>query len=291
MKIKYGVSPIAWLNDDMPKLTSNISVEQCLKDIRLLGFKGAEYCNSFPKNPIELKKLFKKYNLKLPGSWFSGNILNKSVKDEYSNIKSVIKRIKMMKSNNLIYCDCTNSIQSRKIGLKARPKLNKNEKKNFFQKLNLLSKKIYEFDGINICYHHHMGTIIQKKDEIEQMMNSTNDELKLLIDTGHLIFAGAKPHEVYKIFYDRVTHIHLKDIRMEALKISLENNYSFKKSFVSDVFTVPGDGSYKFQKFFNLLKKNDYNGWLIIEAEQDPKKYPPFIYSKKGFDYLKKNIR
>tara|TARA_Y100000389_G_C17462852_1_gene523129 strand:+ start:384 stop:1259 length:876 start_codon:yes stop_codon:yes gene_type:complete len=291
MKIKYGISPIAWLNDDMPKLTSNISVEQCLKDIKLLGFKGVEYCNSFPKNPLILKRLFKKYQLKLPGSWFSGSILNKSVKEEYSRVKDVVKRIKIMKTNNLIYCDCTNSIQSGGIGLKSRPKLNKNEKIKFFQKLNLLSKKIYEFDGINICYHHHMGTIIQNKNEIDQMMSSTNDELKLLIDTGHLIFAGAKPHEIYKTFHDRVTHIHLKDIRMDTLKISLEKNYSFKKSFVSGVFTVPGDGNYKFKDFLDLLKKKNYNGWLIIEAEQDPKKYPPFFYSNKGFEYLKKNIK
>jgi len=289
--IKIGVSPIAWLNDDMPKLTSHISVDQCLSDVEKLGFNGVENCGSFPKESRKIKKLFTKYNLKLSGGWYSGSLLRQSATKEYNEMKSNLKVYESMKVKNIAYCECTKSIQSKSVGLGFKPNLDRSEKNFFFQRINDLSRLVYDNHGVNISYHHHMGTVIQNENEIDLLMNSTSDSLKLLLDTGHLIFAKIDPVSIFKKYKKRISHIHFKDIRNKILNISIKKNYSFKKSFLSGVFTVPGDGDYDFRSIMGLIKKNNYNGWIIVEAEQDPIKHDPFNYSLKGFNYIRQLLK
>ena len=284
-KIKIGISPIAWLNDDMPKLTSHVSVHQCLTDVKNIGFQGIENCGAFPKNFRKIKNLFSKYNLNFSGGWYSGSLLIHTPMQEYCKMKKILKIFEYMKTKNIAFCECTKSIQSKSIGLNFKPYLNRTEN-FFFQRINELSRIVHDNHGVNISYHHHMGTVIQNECEIDLLMNSTSDSLKLLLDTGHLIYANIDPVNIFKKYKKRISHIHFKDIRQKILKICHKNDYSFKKSFLSGVFTVPGDGDYDFRPLIRLIRNNNYNGWIIVEAEQDPIKYDPFYYSLIGFNYL-----
>lgn len=291
MTIKLGISPIAWLNDDMPKLTSHISIHECLTDVKNIGFKGVENCGSFPKDTKKIENLFRKYKLKLSGGWYSGSLLKQSAIKEYDKMKKILKIFESMRTKNIVFCECIKSIQSQSVGLSFKPVLNIAEKKTFFQKISELSKIVHDNHGLYISYHHHMGTVIQNESEIDLLMNSTSELLKLLLDTGHLIFAKMDPVKIFNRYKNRISHIHFKDIRKEILKNCIKKNYSFKKSFLSGVFTVPGDGDYDFKPIITLIKKNNYNGWIIVEAEQDPIKYDPFNYSLKGFSYLNKILK
>ena len=289
--IKIGIAPIAWLNDDMPNLTSHISVNQCLEEINKCGYKGVENCDSFPKKTFEIKKLLKKFNLKFSGGWYSGSLLSISVNDEFKKMSNTLKVFRDMNTKNIAFCECTRSIQSKNISLYKKPLLKMNERVLFFKKLNELSQKVYEKFGVNISYHHHMGTIIQNKNEIDMLLSSTSDHVKLLLDTGHLLFANENPLEIYKLYKDRITHYHFKDVRKKIIKNCIKKKYSFRESFLNGAFTVPGDGDYDFSILLNNLKKDKYKGWIIVEAEQDPKKYSPYKLSLKGYLYLKKLLK
>ena len=169
--------------------------------------------------------------------------------------------------------------------LSKRPKLKDNEWKEYFIKVSEISKRLTDI-GLPMSYHAHMGTIIQSEEDIDKLLDNTNDETFLLYDTGHILFAQGDYEKILKKYINRINHIHCKDIRKNILEISLSKDISFTNAFLEGVFTVPGDGCIDYLPIMKELKKNKYNGWLVVEAEQDPKKANPLEYAKKGYAYL-----
>ena len=169
--------------------------------------------------------------------------------------------------------------------LTTRPQLNDNEWKTYCQKISEISNRLDDI-GIPMSYHEHMGTIIQSEEDVDRFVNETNDKTFLLYDTGHLLFAQADYKRVLEKYITSINHVHCKDIRKDVLEKSLKNDLSFRDSFLEGVFTVPGDGCIDYEPLLNLLYENNYNKWLVIEAEQDPKKANPLEYAKIGFNYL-----
>ena len=117
-------------------------------------------------------------------------------------------------------------------------------------------------------------------------MQETNDSVKLTIDTGHMLFAGGNSLKIIKDFKEKIIHVHCKDMRKEVLNKSIKEDLSFRNAFLQGAFTVPGDGCIDYQPILNQLKQNNYNSWLVVEAEQDPKKANPLEYAKIGYNYL-----
>jgi len=146
-------------------------------------------------------------------------------------------------------------------------------------------------EGMPIAYHHHMGTVIETENETSRLMESTNDYVKLLVDTGHMLFAQGNSIKLVKDFSEKLIHVHCKDIRKEVLEKSLKNNSTFRQAFLDGAFTVPGDGCIDYVPFLKVLKEKDYRGWLVVEAEQDPVKANPFKYAKIGYKYLSKTAK
>ena len=133
-----------------------------------------------------------------------------------------------------------------------------------------------------------MGTIVETSAEIDSLMENTTDSLGLLLDTGHLTFAGGDPVITFKKYQNRIVHVHLKDIRYKVLKDAQNRNLSFLDSVLNGVFTVPGDGDIDFLSLFSAIKEANYKGWLVVEAEQDPAIAEPLTYAKLGFNNIQK---
>ena len=151
--------------------------------------------------------------------------------------------------------------------------------------------KYLEDEGMPLAYHHHMGTVIETENEIRRLIESTSDSVKLLIDTGHMLFAGGNSIKLTEDFMERIIHVHCKDIRKNVLEKSLKNDSTFRQAFLDGAFTVPGDGCIDYKPFLTLLKNRNYEGWLVVEAEQDPAKANPFEYAKIGYNYLSKTAK
>ena len=188
----------------------------------------------------------------------------------------------------MVVAEVSGSIQGKvKIPLSKRPILNTDEWKILYSKINEISKYMAD-NGVPLAYHHHMGTVVQSQEDTERLIDNTSDTVKLLIDTGHMMFAGGDFVKIAKDYSSRLHHVHCKDIRKEVLDISLKNDLSFIDAFFAGAFTVPGDGCINYENFLKILKNFNYKGWLVVEAEQDPKKANPFEYGKIGFNHLKK---
>ena len=290
MKIKLGIAPIAWSNDDMPELGGDTPIEQCLEEASLAGFTGIELGGKFPRNPGITNFLLKKYNLKMPGGWYGSLLRGRSANDEWAAMRDHLNLLKMVKADVFVFADVSGSIQgdqTRK--LSTRPNIDDDEFIEYCKKINEISNRLYD-EGIPMSYHEHMGTIIQTEHDVDRFMENTNDNTFLLYDTGHLLFAQADFKRVLKNYVSKINHIHCKDIRESILKNSLKNDLSFRDSFLDGVFTVPGDGCIDYEPLFKILHENNYEKWLIIEAEQDPKKANPLEYAKIGYNYLKDTL-
>ena len=291
MSIKLGIAPIAWSNDDMPELGGDTSLEQCLEEARKAGFTGIESGGKFPKNSKELLPKLKKEKLKLCSGWYGAKLLKNTPKEEFDLMRNQLNLFKDCKAPCMVFAEVTDSVQGDPSApLSKRPKLNEDVWKKFIFRINEISKMMID-EGIPLAYHHHMGTVIETENETTRLIESTNDNVKLLIDTGHMFFAKGNSIKLAKNFSERLIHVHCKDIRKEILDNSLKNDCTFRQAFLDGAFTVPGDGCIDYKPFLKVLKDNNYEGWLVVEAEQDPSKANPFKYAKIGYNYLSKTAK
>ena len=286
MKIKLGIAPIAWSNDDMPELGGDTPIEQCLEEASAAGFTGIELGGKFPRNPGITNFLLNKYKLKMPGGWYGSLLRTRSAEDEWVAMQDHLNLLKLVNADVFVFADVSGSIQGDQTKrLSTRPTMEDDEFVEYCKKINDISNRLSD-EGIPMSYHEHMGTIIQTENDVDRFMNKTNQNTFLLYDTGHLLFAEANFERVLKNYISKINHVHCKDIRQNILENSLKNDLSFRESFLDGVFTVPGDGCIDYEPLFKILYQNNYDKWLIIEAEQDPKKANPLEYAKIGFSYL-----
>ena len=291
MSIKLGIAPIAWSNDDMPELGGETTLEQCLSEASKAGFTGIESGGKFPKNSKELIPKLEKENLQLCSGWYGATLLKNTPKEEFNLMREQMDLFKDCKSPCMVFAEVTNSVQGDpKTPLSKKPKLSEDEWKLFISRINEISKMMID-ENMPLAYHHHMGTVIETEDETRRLIESTSDSVKLLIDTGHMLFAGGNSIKLTEDFMERIIHVHCKDIRKNVLEKSLKNDSTFRQAFLDGAFTVPGDGCIDYKPFLTVLKNKNYEGWLVVEAEQDPAKANPFEYAKIGYNYLSKTAK
>jgi len=291
MSIKLGVAPIAWSNDDMPELGGNTTLEQCLKEASLAGFSGIESGGKFPMDSQKLLPKLEKENLKLCSGWYGAQLLKRSPKEEFQLMQKQLKLFRDCKAPCMVFAEVSDSVQGDpNKPLSKRPILTNDDWKKLINSINEISKMMID-QNMPLAYHHHMGTVIETEADVTRLIENTKDTVKLLIDTGHMLFAQGDSNKLVNDFYERIIHVHCKDIRKEILKKSLKNDSSFRQAFLDGAFTVPGDGCIDYVPFLKLLKSKGYKGWLVVEAEQDPLKANPFKYAKIGFNYLNKTAR
>ena len=291
MSVKLGIAPIAWSNDDMPELGGDTSLEQCLSEASQAGFIGIESGGKFPKKSEELIPKLKEYNLNLCSGWYGANLRKNTFEEEKSKIQNQLKLFQDCKAPCMVFAEVYGSIQGDpNINLSKRPRMDLDESKKYYKKISEMGKYLEDQD-MPLAYHHHMGTCIESEEDTRRLLENTDGSVKLTLDTGHMLFAKGDSLKIYKEFKERIIHIHCKDMRKNVLDNSLNQDYSFRQAFLEGAFTVPGDGCIDYKPFFDLLKEQNYSGWLVVEAEQDPAKANPFEYAKIGYKYLIETLK
>ena len=291
MSVKLGIAPIAWSNDDMPELGGDTSLEQCLSEASQAGFIGIESGGKFPKKSEELIPKLKEFNLSLCSGWYGANLRKNSIEEEKQSIEAQLKLFKECNAPCIVFAEVSGSIQgdpNRK--LSTRPKMEKEEAEKYYNKISEMGKYL-EDQGMPLAYHHHMGTVIETEEDTIRLLENTHESVKLTLDTGHMLFAKGESLKILNYFSERLIHMHCKDIRKEVLENSLKNDLSFRGAFLEGAFTVPGDGCIDYKPLFDVLKKINYSGWLVVEAEQDPAKANPLEYAKIGYNYLTQTLK
>jgi inosose dehydratase len=288
MAIRIGINPLTWTNDDMPELGGEIPLETCLAEARQAGYAGMELGNKFPRTPEKLSPVMKKAGLEVVSGWYSSNLLERSVEAEKDALEPHLHLLASLGSTALVLCETTAAVHgNRKAALSTRPKLNDAQWKQLTERLNALGAHT-KARGVKLAYHHHMGTVIQTAEEIDRLMAMTGPDVGLLLDTGHITYAGGDPVAAAKKHGARLAHVHTKDVRKDVLARALKSDWPFLDAVLEGVFTVPGDGMVDYPGVFAQLAAAKYSGWLVVEAEQDPKKANPLKYATMGFQNVAK---
>ena len=286
MKLRLGMSPISWSNDDLPQLGGDTPLEVCLSETREAGFVGTETGGKFPKQADALSTVLKAHDLALVSGWYSGTLIHNDLDSELERIAEQLALFKAVGASVIVYGETHNTVQNRQEKpLSSRPKLDDFDVAAYGKRLTALAEHCAS-EGVPLTFHHHMGTAVETESELDALMNATGEAVGLLLDTGHLVFAGGDNASVIARHGKRLNHVHTKDIRADVLAAVDKDRQSFLDCVLEGVFTVPGDGLIDYDPIMAALYDTGYEGWVIIEAEQDPAKANPLIYAKKGYDAL-----
>jgi inosose dehydratase len=284
--VRIGINPLTWTNDDLPELGEKNSLETCLKEAKQAGYEGVELGRKFPRDAAVLGPILKHHKLDLVSGWYSARLLERSVEDEIKALQAHATLLRSLGAKVMVFCEVSRCVHGdRKVPLSKRPKLAEKEWNQFCERLDRIADHLQE-QGLKMAYHHHMGTLIQSEDEVDRMMDGTS-KVGLLLDSGHLTFAGGDPLRALERHAQRIVHVHCKDIRRDKLAHARELDMSFLDSVLGDVFAVPGDGSIDFAPMLEGLAKTGYRGWLVVEADQDPAKAHPLTHARLGHDCLR----
>ncbi|HKD53724.1 MAG TPA: myo-inosose-2 dehydratase [Steroidobacteraceae bacterium] len=288
MSIRLGANPIIWSNDDLRELGADTSLETCLAQARQIGFEGMELGHKFPRDARELTSILGRFGLTCVSGWYSAELLTRSAAAELTHLRAHLDLLKAVGSTVLVFAEVSGAIHGdlhRPLG--GRPRLSAGDWQQFGQRVTEVARRTAA-EGIRLAYHHHMGTVVQSEADIDALMAATGPEVGLLLDTGHARFAGADPVALAQRHAARIVHVHAKDVRAGVAAQAEREGWSFLRAVVEGVFTVPGDGCVPFERVFRELPR--YSGWVVLEAEQDPKKADPMTYASLGFRNLQRLV-
>ncbi len=291
--IRIGANPIGWSNDDLQEIGGDTPLETCLAEAREAGVVGMEKGHKMPADGAALKAKLAEFGHVFVGGWYSTELLRRSVAEELEAAKAHIAMTKGAGAEVIILAETSNAIHGeRDKPLSQRPRLTISEWKAFGAKLTEFAQRLAD-QGLKPCYHHHMGTVVQSEADIDRLMAYTRPPFQLLLDTGHARWGGSDPAALARAYRERIGHVHCKDVRETQMRQSHAGDWSFLDSILGQgddlgVYTVPGDGMIDYAAVFRELK--GYSGWVVLEAEQDPKKAPSLAYARKGIAHLKAKL-
>ena len=288
-RVKLAIAPIGWTNDDLPDLGGENTFEQCISEMALAGFTGSEIGNKYPQDPAVLKHYLDVRGLQICNAWFSSLFTSEPFEVTKMAFIAHRDRLNALGAKIIGASEQGNSIQGKPLNIFGadKPVYTREQWKEVAEGYNELGRLAKDV-GMTLTIHHHMGTGIQTAEEIDTLMSLTDPDLVyLLFDSGHLTFAGIDPLPVLKKYVHRIRHMHLKDVRQSVRTQAEKEGWSFLTAVRAGVFTVPGDGDVDFAPIFDILAKEDYAGWVVVEAEQDPAKANPFEYAVKARRYIR----
>jgi len=288
LRAKLGISPIAWWNDDDVNLSDDVSLEEALRQASVAGFVGMETGQRFPMNMQELGPILAKYNMQVCGGWFSGDLLTGDIEREKERIEQQLQFFKAADAPCIVYGEVSGSVQSKRDKtLSQKPVIDETEMAIYGRKVSDFAEYC-EKQGMPLSYHHHMGAVVENETELDLLMKHSS--IPLLFDAGHMAFAGGDNLRVIDNHHKRITHVHTKDVRKNVMQAIDKTQQSFLDAVVRGVFTVPGDGDIDFDAIIRRLADYDYEGWFVVEAEQDPKQNPPLEMARLGHRTLQEML-
>jgi inosose dehydratase len=287
MSIRFGVSPIAWINDDLPELGADTPLESVLADAHEVGFSGIELGGKFPKDTQVLGPMLSRHRLALVGGWYSASLLKRTAQEEIQALQAHLGLLKAMHCSVFIMAETSNAIHcDQRSALSATPRLAEDAWYAFGAKLTQIADYLHG-EGLRMAYHHHLGTVVESQQDLNRFLKTTGPSVGLTVDTGHAALGGVDALALIHEHPHRVAHVHCKDVRSRVFKQVRSENRSFLSGVIGGMFTVPGDGDLKFAGIMQALAQIGYAGWIIVEAEQDPAVADPKTYAALGLKTLR----
>ena len=224
--------------------------------------------------------------------WFSSFIVRDGIDAVIPEFTANCEYLQYLGATRIVVSEQTGSVQGdRDICIFTnKPVLKDEEWPVLAEGLNRLGDIAHEH-GLELVYHHHLGTVVQTKEETSRLMEMTDpSKVSLLFDTGHAFVGDGDVMGLLEATIDRIKHVHFKDVRPEKMEESKKLERSFLDSFLNGMFTVPGDGMIDFTEHYKFLIDHGYDKWILVEAEQDPAVANPPEYGEKARTYIESTL-
>jgi inosose dehydratase len=287
--VRLGINPISWSNDDLPALGGETPLETALKEGAEIGFEGFELGGKFPSDAQALKAKLAAYGVACVSGWYSGRLAEGTLADEIERCTAHMSKLQVNGCKVVVYGEVAGSIQGQiDTPLADRPRFAGDAAwQAYGRRLNAFGDHLRSRYGLTLAYHPHIGAYVESPEDVDRLMAVTGPSVGLLFDTGHAYYGGATdPAALLERHVARVIHVHCKDVRPQVVAQARNDGWSFLEGVINGTFTVPGDGVIDFDAVLRLLHANGYEGWLVVEAEQDPAVAPSYRYAKKGYETL-----
>lgn len=284
--VRIGINPISWSNDDLPSLGGETPLETALSEGAAIGYRGFELGNKFPRDAKALRRVLAPYDLALVSGWYSGRLARRPAREEIAAAAPHLSLLAEGGANVMVYGEVADSIQGSNAPLYKRPRFTRADQwRDYGREVTAFARHTLE-RGVRLAYHHHMGAYVETPEDVDRLIENTGDEVGLLFDSGHMTFAGGDPVAMLARHVGRVCHVHCKDVRPAVIRLARNRDWSFLEAVINGAFTVPGDGTVDFAALIDILRRNAYRGWLVVEAEQDPVVAPAYRYAQMGYGHL-----
>lgn len=291
-EVKLGIAPIAWTNDDLPELGGENTFQQCVSEMALAGFTGSEVGNKYPRDPAVLKPMLQLRGIEICNAWFSTFLISKPYEETEAEFEKHVAFLAAMGAKVVGVSEQSYSTQGNQTQpvFEGKYEMNDSQWQLLCDGLNRLGKLSLEKYGVALTFHHHMGTVVQSARETDRLMAGTDPKyVSLLFDSGHFAYCGEDPVEMVTKHAGRIRHVHLKDIRPDVVKRVREERLSFLEGVRQGAFTIPGDGCVDFDPIFRVLAQTGYEGYMVVEAEQDPAKANPLEYAIRARKFIREH--
>ncbi len=297
--VRIGINPLSWMNDDLPSLGGETPLETALREGKQIGYEGFELGNKFPKDGPGLKAKLDEFGLACVSGWYSGFLAEvpadqtdeQSVAAEIERCRAHMSKLQYNGVKVVVYGECAGTVQGQMdTPVNRRPQFASDEAwQRYAKRLDAFGAHLIATYGIQLAYHHHMGAYVESPADVDKLMALTDPaKVFLLFDTGHAYFGGAaNPTDLLKKHVSRVVHVHCKDVRTPVINLARNEQWSFLHGVLNGIYTVPGDGAIDYATVLRTLREAGYEGWLVVEAEQDPAVAPSYEYAEKGYKTLR----
>ncbi|MFV0360201.1 myo-inosose-2 dehydratase [Tropicimonas sp.] len=285
--VKLGVSPLSWTNEVLEDLGADITLETCLAEAAGAGFQGMELGRKFPRDPATLRKVLGEHGLELISGWYSGLLADRPVAEEQVAVAAHARLLADMGAAVMVYGETGSMFPHAPLdaSMSKRVKLDPSDMRDYAARLDEFSRWLLGQYGLELAYHHHLMMVAETWDEISSLFDQA-PSAGLLLDTGHAYAGGFDYFSMIERFASRINHIHLKDVRSDILERVRTQDLSFNASVRAGMFTVPGDGVIDFEPLRRFVSDSGYQGWMVVEAEQDPTVAIPAPTVRRAFDYV-----
>lgn len=290
--LKLGVSPLCWTNDVLEDLGGDIPLTTCLQQAAQAGYQGIELGRKFPRNAHELSPLLGAAGLQLASGWHSGFLADRSLDDELEAVRPHAQLLQQLGANVMVYGECGQLPHDAPLDdpISLSPALSRIDLTAYCNKLNAFADVLLLDFGLKLAYHHHLMMLVEHDDEVQAFLAQTQDNVGLVLDSGHAFAAGVDMASVLEKYGHRICHIHLKDVRPHVLQRLYGEDLSFNDAVRAGLFTVPGDGGIDYAPLIRFVESSGYRGWLIVEAEQDPATAPPLATASRAFKWVSEHF-
>ncbi len=287
MSYKISAAPISWGVCEVEGWGHQMDSQRVLTEMKELGFAATEFGPEgfLPDTPAEKASVLEEYGMKAIAG-FVPVVLHNADEDPLPAIKRELEGFVAAGAQTLVLAAATgvNGYDA------PRPVLTAEQWQTVFTNLKRIEEAASAV-GIAVSLHPHAGTMVEQAEDLAQILENTS--VNICFDTGHMFIGGIDPVQFAVDHADRVSHVHLKDVRLDLARKVQDGDITYYEGVVQGMYTPLGQGDVDIARIVSSLVASSYDGWFVLEQDNVVDAEPqagegPLLDAKASLDFLKK---